>query len=48
LSNVLAGYPYEVVKLRSMVGAASDIKDGKIAATRTQAEALQLPKINPA
>jgi triacylglycerol lipase len=48
LSNVLAGYPYEVVKLRSMAAVAADIKDGKIAATRTQAEALQLPKINPA
>ena len=48
LSNVLAGYPHEVVKLRSMAAAASDIKDGKIAATRTPADTLQLPKINAA
>ena len=28
LSNVLAGYPREIVKLRSMAAAASDIKNG--------------------
>jgi pimeloyl-ACP methyl ester carboxylesterase len=48
LSNVLAGYPYEVVKLHSMVGAASNIKNGKATATRTPADTLQLPKINAA
>jgi hypothetical protein len=42
LSNVLAGYPREIVKLRSMAAAASDIKNGKTAATRTPADALQL------
>ncbi|HXN11823.1 MAG TPA: alpha/beta fold hydrolase, partial [Candidatus Acidoferrales bacterium] len=29
LSNVLAGYPHEVVKLRAMAAAVSDIKDGE-------------------
>ncbi len=47
LSNVLAGYPREVVKLRSMAAAASDIKNGKTATTRTPADPLQLAKINP-
>jgi pimeloyl-ACP methyl ester carboxylesterase len=32
LSNVLAGYPREIVKLRSMASAASDIKNGNTAA----------------
>jgi triacylglycerol lipase len=36
LSNVLAGYPREIVKLRSMAAAASDIKNGKTAAKRLQ------------
>ena len=31
LSNVLAGYPREIVKLRSMAAEASDIKSGKVA-----------------
>ena len=30
LSNLLAGYPREIVKLRSMAAAASDIKSGKL------------------
>jgi triacylglycerol lipase len=48
LSNVLAGYPHEVVKLRAMAAAVSDIKDGEVAATRTSADTLQLPKIDAA
>ena len=30
LSNVLAGYPREIVKLRMMAAAASDIEDGSL------------------
>ena len=48
LSNVLAGYSHEVVKLRAMAAAVSDIKDGEVAATRTSADTLQLPKIDAA
>ncbi len=45
LSNVLAGYPREIVKLRSMAGAASDIKNGKTAAAQTPADALETARI---
>lgn len=48
LSNVLAGYPREIVKLRSMAAAAADIKNGKTATARTAADAMQPPaRINP-
>ena len=42
LSNVLAGYPREIVKLRCMASAASDIKDGKTATAPTPSDVLQL------
>ena len=48
LSNVLAGYPREIVKLRCMAAAASDIKSGKTAATRTPADAQQAARISDA
>jgi len=41
LSNVLAGYPREVVRLRSLAAAASDIKNTKTATTRIPADAVQ-------
>jgi triacylglycerol lipase len=41
LSNVLAGYPREIVKLRSATAAASEIKRGNPAMTRTPADAVQ-------
>jgi len=47
LSNVLAGYPRELVKLRCMAAAASDIKNGNTALTRPPADAPQLTKIKP-
>jgi pimeloyl-ACP methyl ester carboxylesterase len=47
LSNVLAGYPREVVKLRCMAAAALDIKSGNTNLTRPPADAPQLAKIKP-
>jgi hypothetical protein len=47
LSNVLAGYPREVVGLRCVAAAASDIKNGTTALTRPPADAPQLAKTNP-
>jgi pimeloyl-ACP methyl ester carboxylesterase len=41
LSNLLAGYPREIVKLRMMAAAAADIKNGETVATRTAADASQ-------
>src|SRR5271156_3817790 len=43
LSNVLAGYPREIVKLRCMVAAASDIKSGKTSKVPIPTDALQPP-----
>jgi hypothetical protein len=40
LSNVLAGYPHEVVKLRCMAAAAADIKNGTTATTLASADGL--------
>ena len=37
LSNVLAGYPREIVKLRSIAAAAADIKNGKTPAAQPKA-----------
>jgi len=48
LSNVLAGYPHEIVKLRCMAATASDIKSGKTGATQTPADAEQAARINDA
>ena len=42
LSSVLAGYPREVVKLRSVSAAASEIKSGKTNITPAPADAAQL------
>ena len=42
LSNVLAGYPREVVKLRSASAAASQIKTGNTITTPAPADAMQL------
>jgi pimeloyl-ACP methyl ester carboxylesterase len=39
LSNLLAGYPREIVKLHCMAAAASNIKDGKPVTRRTAADA---------
>ncbi len=41
LSNLLAGYPREIVKLRCLAAAASDIKNGKPAKARIPTDALQ-------
>ena len=41
LSNVLAGYSREIVKLHCMAAAASDIKNGKTAEARIPTDALQ-------
>ena len=47
LSNILAGYPREIVKLRCMAAAAADIKNGKTATTRVHTVRSELdPKIN--
>jgi pimeloyl-ACP methyl ester carboxylesterase len=46
LSNVLAGYPREIVKLRSMAAAAADIKSGKAAEPQTPTDALQDTRIS--
>jgi pimeloyl-ACP methyl ester carboxylesterase len=46
LSNVLAGYPHEIVKLRCMAAAAADIKNGTTTATRIPPDASQSPVIN--
>ena len=40
LSNVLAGYPHEVVKLRCMAAAAADIKNGTTTPTLASADGL--------
>jgi hypothetical protein len=42
LSNVLAGYPHEVVKLRSLSAAAAEIKGGTAGITPAPAEAAQV------
>ena len=47
LSNVLAGYPREIVKLRSMSAAASDIKNGKNPAAQTPLGASPPARLNP-
>jgi triacylglycerol lipase len=47
LSNVLAGYPREIVKLRCMAAAASDIKNGKNPAMQTPADVPLPARINP-
>ena len=47
LSNVLAGFPREIVKLRCMAAAASDIKNGNTALTRPPADTPQSAKMNP-
>jgi pimeloyl-ACP methyl ester carboxylesterase len=47
LSNVLAGYPREVVKLRTMAAAAADIKNGNTALTRPPSDAPQQAKTKP-
>jgi triacylglycerol lipase len=42
LSNVLAGYPREVVQMRSLAAAASAIKSGETSATQVPADAVRV------
>ena len=47
LSNLLAGYPREIVKLRTIAAAASAFKNAKLGAARPPGDAPQFAKINP-
>ena len=46
LSNVLAGYPHEIVKLRCMAAAAADIKNGTTSPTQIPPDGSQPAVIN--
>jgi pimeloyl-ACP methyl ester carboxylesterase len=46
LSNVLAGYPHEIVKLRCMAAATADIKNGTTSTTRLPPDTSQPAVIN--